>query len=177
MKYLFVSILLFTSFSSIAQPPDAASVLKEAQEEAIKTNKSVFIIFHASWCIWCHRMDNAMDEPALKPLFERNYIIKHLTIDERAKRKNMENPGASIILAKYHGEGSGIPYWFILDKNGNLIADSRLVNDSGSRTQNVGCPTSVEEVNYFIDVLKKSSDLNAEELGVIRERFRKIASY
>jgi hypothetical protein len=43
-------------------------------------------------------------------------------------------------------------------------------SDSG---ENVGCPASKEEVAYFIKVLKSSSGLKEDQLGIIEKRFRK----
>ena len=37
---------------------------------------------------------------------------------------------------------------------------------------NSGCPASANEVAYFINVLKKTSNLNAADLAAIERRFR-----
>jgi hypothetical protein len=41
------------------------------------------------------------------------------------------------------------------------------------KLQNVGCPASKEEVDYFIEVLKKTTPLKEDELEKIKVRFRK----
>ncbi len=153
----------------------AETMIKEALAKATKTNRNVFIIFHASWCVWCHKMDNSMNDEKLKSFFDKNYVIVHLTVDESKDKKYLENPGAEELLKKYKGEHLGIPYWFILDANGKLLADSRLPRgtDVNSKTVSVGCPASDEEVNYFINVLKKTSSLNDEQLASIEKRFLK----
>ena len=38
--------------------------------------------------------------------------------------------------------------------------------------ENIGCPTSEEEVNEFINKLKATSKLTPDQLEVIRKRFR-----
>ena len=74
-------------------------------------------------------------------------------------------------LKKYSGDQHGLPYWVILDKEGNLLADSRMEKENGKGT-NTGCPATEKEVNYFIDVLKSSSKLTSDQLKVIAKRFR-----
>jgi len=58
----------------------------------------------------------------------------------------------------------------------NLLADAKI-RPAGAGIEaegkNTGCPANEEEVNYFIDVLKKTTPLKNDELGIIRKRFRK----
>jgi hypothetical protein len=116
-----------------------------------------------------------MNDETIKSFFDKNYVIKHLTVDESLNKKNLENPGASALRTKYHGDQQGIPYWFIIDKNGKLLADSRIHSDDGKVIGNsVGCPAKPDEVAYFIKVLKKTSDLSKEQLDLVQKRFSKI---
>ncbi|HUZ60166.1 MAG TPA: thioredoxin family protein [Hanamia sp.] len=61
VKYLAISLLLLFRLKkrSQAKAVPASQIIEEAKVEAAKTHKNVFIIFHASWCVWCHRMDTA----------------------------------------------------------------------------------------------------------------------
>lgn len=170
---LLLAMLLSMMYSYAQSVPSATEVWKAAEQEAAAENKNVFIIFHASWCVWCHRMDSAMNEPALKPLFEKNYVIRHLTVDESDKFKHLENSGADAFRKKYGGEGQGIPYWLIFNSKGELLQDSRLEGADGKAGNNVGCPARPEEVAYFIEVLNKTSDLNQQQLEKIKARFLK----
>ncbi|HVG15940.1 MAG TPA: hypothetical protein VM935_13295, partial [Chitinophagaceae bacterium] len=79
----------------------------------------------------------------------------------------LENPGALEFLTKHGGADQGIPYWFVLDKGGNILADSKYKPDANS-----GCPATEEEIAHFISVLKKTSSLNEEQLKVIETRFK-----
>jgi thioredoxin-related protein len=173
-----VSILLFlflaaTNVSGQTKVPPANELLKEARVEAAKMHKNIFVIFHASWCSWCHKMDDAMNDGALKTFFDNNYVIVHLTVDENKGKKDLENPGADELRKKYHGDQQGLPYWFILDENGNFLADALLRDSSGQRAASVGCPAEKNEVDYFVRVLKKTSSLNQQQLVLVEERFLK----
>jgi thioredoxin-related protein len=176
---LLLCILSLPAGAVLAQrplPEPAQVVLKEACRTARKENKNVFIIFHASWCGWCRRMDSLMSSPSCKELFNSQYTIRRLDVLEAPGKENLENPGAEALLKKYHGDRQGIPYWLILDKNGKLLADSRIKPENAnpdSTYNNSGCPATAEEVAYFTRVLGNTSQLDATQLSTISRSFLK----
>jgi len=172
---LLLTGFLFLSIVGKSQSPEPAdAILKEAGSVAAKEKKNVFVLFHASWCGWCHKMDTAMNDNSVKKFFTDNYVIRHLVVYESKGKENLENPGALDLLKKYKGDEKGIPYWLIFDKNGKLLADSKLRPDGGGLESgdNTGCPASEKEVTHFVKVLKETSSLNDDELSVIEKRFR-----
>ena len=175
LSFLFLCCSLCFSHKVTAQK-SANEILKEACQQAAKEKKNVFVIFHASWCGWCHKMDSAMNDNACKPLFNNNYVIRHLVVLESDNKKNFETPGALDLLKKYNGDNQGIPYWLILDKNGNLLADAQIRPEGAGLEEagkNTGCPATPEEIAHFLKVLKKTSVLNTDQLAVIKKRFSK----
>ncbi len=167
--------LLFSIAAKAQAPPlSAGEILKDAYQVASREHKKVFIIFHASWCGWCHRMDKSMNDGTCKNFFEDNFVIRHLVVDESTDKKNLENPGADELRNKYYGEGQGIPFWLVFDKDGNLLADSKIrAEGAGPATgANVGCPANEKEVDYFISLLEKTTNLDSAQLAIIRKRFR-----
>ena len=166
--------VLFGTVKAQQAPPAADQVVTEACAQAAKAHKKVFIIFHASWCGWCHKMDTAMNDASCRKAFADNYEIRHITVLENGANKALENPGGKELLAKYHGDQEGIPFWLILNTNGELLADSRMKDLTG-KPQNVGCPAQPTEVDYFVGVLSKTSKMKHAELEAIRTRFGKIA--
>ena len=56
-------LLSLMTLMTIAQPsPEPAdAILKSACQEAAKENKNVFIMFHASWCGWCRKMEASLE--------------------------------------------------------------------------------------------------------------------
>lgn len=180
MKYistLCLALFLFIA-TGIAQsaPPSADAVLKEASAQASREHKKVFIIFHASWCGWCHRMDSIMNSADCKKLFTDNFVVRHLVVLEAKDKKNLENPGGMDLMEKYHGKGMGIPFWLIFDPQGKLLADGLMRADNVGLDQpgeNTGCPATKEEVAHFVKVLKQTTALNAGQLAVIEKSFIK----
>lgn len=175
-QFVFSFLMLISVVFAKAQktPASANDILKEAYQQAAKEKKNVFVLFHASWCGWCHKMDKSMNDPACKKFFNDNYVIRHLVVDESKDKKNLENPGAAEMKIKYNGDGQGIPFWLIFDKQGNLLSDSKMrkEGDGPEKGDNAGCPASEKEVDFFIDVLKKTSSINKEQSDIIRKRFR-----
>lgn len=173
--FLIVLFVCVSLFATAQAPLSADAVMSEAYAVAKKENKKVFVMFHASWCGWCHKMDGAMNEPEMKIFFDDNFVIRHLVVMESDGKKDLENPGAMDMMKKYYGDKSGIPYWLVFDADGNLLADSKLraEGDGPEKGSNVGCPATEKEVAYFIEVLKKTTNLKEADLTLIAQRFRK----
>lgn len=177
-KLILFKIFIAFTLSVIAQAPplSADDVMKEALGTAVKENKKVFIMFHASWCGWCHKMDASMNDNVCKKFFDDNFVTRHLVVFESKGKENLENPGSLEMLTKYKGGDSGIPYWLIFDKDGSLLADSRMPPPEATpnaKPMNTGCPASKEEVDYFLTVLRKTTSLSENDLEIVRVRFRK----
>jgi hypothetical protein len=177
--FLFIAAGLLTGSLQAQEPARHANdILKEAYQQAAREKKNVFVIFHASWCGWCHKMDTAMNDKQVRKFFDDNYVITHLVVLESKDKKELENPGAMELLTKYKGQDQGIPYWLVFDRNGRLLADSQMRPEGAgpaSPGKNTGCPASPEEVAHFIKVLETTSSLNAEQLAKVKTRFLKNA--
>ena len=175
----FAALLAIGSFAGFTnpEPPTADQVLKDAYARATKEHKKVMILFHASWCGWCKKMEASLNDPAIKKSFDDNYVITWLTVMETTpEMKKTENPGAMEFMTKYTSDKTGIPYFLIMDANGKLLADSKIrpagapLNAEG---ENIGCPASEKEVAYFNELLKATSNIKEPQLTAIRERFLK----
>jgi thiol-disulfide isomerase/thioredoxin len=172
-----ITATLITSIARAQErPPSADEIVQQARQQAANEKKNIFIIFHASWCGWCHKMDSSINDKSCKDFFDDNYVIRHLVVDESGDKKELENPGADKLRSKYHGDGEGIPFWLVFDKDGNLLADSEIRAegaDHQTKGENVGCPASEKEVAYFIEVLKRTSHITASQQSAIETRFRR----
>ncbi|WP_214070753.1 thioredoxin family protein [Mucilaginibacter sp. dw_454] len=173
---LIAAILLAFNLSTFAQdtPPASNVVLNQAYSQAKKEHKKVLLMFHASWCGWCKKMDASIEDPTCKKLFDDNYIIAHLDVLEQPNKIGLENPGARDQLKVFKGEKSGLPFWVILDAKGKLLADSQVRPAGASLDapgESMGCPAEDSEVAYFLGLLKSTSKLNDDQLAVIGKRF------
>lgn len=172
MKYskilLVFAILLFQL--NFAQEK-AEVILNNSLIEAKKENKNVLLVFHASWCQWCKLMEKNMNLPETKPLFEKNYITTYLNVQERGEKKALENPGGGAMMNRYKGSSAGLPFWLVLNSKGEVLVDS--FNEKG---ENLGSPATSEEVDVFLNKLRRTSKLTQEELQTIQKVFVKKKS-
>ena len=158
------------------KPATADEIMEKAITVAKTENKAVFLIFHASWCGWCKRMDAAINDASCVDYFNKNFVIIHLDVQESPENKQLENPGAEELLAKYRGDRSGIPFWLIFDNKGSLITDSFIRAEGVSADEpgsNIGCPAQENEVAAFINKLKLASSMTEDEEVKLTERFKK----
>jgi len=175
-KIILLLFVIAIGFSSRAQTANqsADEVLKQAYTQAAKEHKKVMLIFHASWCGWCKKMEASLNDLSCKQMIDNNYVIATLDVLEQPAKKNLENPGSTEALAKFHGEKSGLPFWLILDEKGKVLGDSQVRPKGASLDtygDNVGCPASESEVAYFVQLLKSTSKLSDDDLAVIGKRF------
>ena len=164
------------SSAAAATPPSAQEVVKQACAEAAASHKKVMVIFHASWCGWCHKLDTMMASPECKPLFDQSFVICHLDIAESPDKRDLENPGAEELYAKYANENCGIPFFLIMNADGAVIADSRIKSHGiapNSSGDNIGYPGSRPEMEYYLRTLRETTSLTPAQLKIIKEKFTK----
>jgi thioredoxin-related protein len=160
MRILASVIALVAASSVFAGTPTTADLLKKASTTAKKDGKNVLVIFHASWCGWCHRFDKFLDTTDEGKLVKGALEVVHITVQEDPKHKADENAGGIELMEKLGGKMAGLPFMAILDaKTGKMIVNS--LRTSGDARTNTGYPAAPEEVSHFAKMLK----LGAPKMG------------
>ena len=156
--------------AEVAAPPKqvkpAKEVLEAAQKQAAAEKKNVFVIFHASWCGWCKKMDAFMAMPQWKQIFDDNFVTVHLTVLESAAHKADENPGGEAVMEALGGKGAGLPFSAILDPKGKMLVNSNRPTPENPKGSNIGHPFAPEEVDHFMTMLKKAAPRMTAEQAV-----------
>lgn len=162
---LLLALALMLSQSAIAQK-SASSIMDDAKVQAQKQDKHIFLLFHASGCGWCKRMDNKMSAPDTKDYFNDHFVITHLTVLEDKEHKDQENPGGMKVLSKFNGEHARLPFWVIMDNNGKRLTDS-----FDAEGNNLGCPATKSEVAALIEKLKVTTPISKKEQRAVSDAF------
>jgi hypothetical protein len=145
------AVQLAKAFVKQHAPPvrDARALLTQAQSEAKKTGRRVWIVFGGPRCRPCLRLARWMEDQ--HALLVKDYVILKLLqgLDQGAweVRKEWER-----------SEYGGIPWMAITEPDGTL-----LVTSDGP-LGNTGFPTELEDVHHLSDMLQRTAQrLTADE--------------
>src|SRR5579862_8782856 len=155
-------LALVTTVWAAPVPPAAESLLKTAEVKAGREHKNVLLIFHASWCGWCHKLDDLLNSAEFKGAFDKSYEIVHVTVQENPAHKADENPGGEALLDSLGGKNGGIPFFAIFNPRGAKLGDSLAPT-------NIGYPSEPNEVSHFMGLIGSTSHFTVAEQAALRE--------
>ena len=173
MKARLFTLGLLLCISSIqAAPPPAGELIAKAGVKAVADGKAIYVHFGASWCGWCQKHDTFLEQPAIKPVFEKYFVPVKIVVQESEKNKGLENLGGEALLEKFGGP-SGLPFSAFLDAKGALIVNSKRVSEKAPQGENIGHPFAPEEIDWFVVMMKKAAPkMTVEDLKTIETALR-----
>lgn len=141
---------------------NASKALSRLETKAGREHKNVFLVFHASWCGWCHKLDQLMNDSRFKNAFGDNYEVLQVDVMENGPKKSLETPGGLELMKAAGGEGQGLPYYAIYSPKGSLLMDSK-------NPANIGYPSQPSEISYFIKLLETTAPaISATQLSSLK---------
>ena len=173
-KLILVWLVLLGAATAVAQqPPTAEQVLEPAKAQAAHQHKNILLMFEASWCVYCRRLEKFADAPEIRPILERNFVTAHLTVFEVKDKAVRNNPGGDRLMTTMGGEAGGLPFFAFLNPEGQLIVNSNRTGPDG-QGGNIGYPVQPAEIDWFMVMLRKSAPaLTEKEARVIEGWLRK----
>jgi len=151
-RLISTAILALSLSAAFGAAPTTASIMAKANAQAKKEKKNVLVIWHASWCGWCHKLDDMLASKEVGPTMSKAYVIVHLVVDEDPKHKDDENSGAADLRKTLGGETAGLPFFAVLDTKGKNLATS-IAGKAG----NIGYPAAPSEIAHFMSMMKDTT--------------------
>ncbi|MGB9455137.1 MAG: thioredoxin family protein [Bryobacteraceae bacterium] len=153
--------------------PPASVVMESARTAAAAQHKSIFLIFHASWCGWCKKLDQLLETPEIKPIIDKYFVLARLTVQERDARKSLNNPDGDKVMAQTGGRFVGLPFFALLNEEGETIVNSIRPGEGNAAERSIGYPVTPQEVDWFLVMLKRAApEMSADEARVLEQRLR-----
>ena len=169
MRTLIACLVLALTATSALAADSVDTLLNNAYAKAKAEKKNVLVKFSASWCGWCHKMDDFLTKTDLGKKVKDQFVVVTVIVLESEDHRSDENPGGAELLKKLGGEGSGIPYFAILNPQGKTLSTSKPKVEGG---QNIGFPVEDKEIAHFMSMLKTGTKLNERELKEVDAWFK-----
>jgi len=175
------ALLLFVSSASVVAQklPDANSVLARAEAQAGEQQKTVLLVFGASWCKYCHLFDKFLAAPEIQPILAKHFIITHLGVyEELGRHPDLNNPKSDKLVRQFgDADVGGLPFIVFLDAKGQMIVNSNRPSEKKSAGENIGYPAAPEEIDWFMVMIRKAAPtLSEAEAGTVERWLRKAAA-
>lgn len=153
-------VVLASAFAASAHcaPPESANTLfAQAKAQAKQEHKNVLLVFSASWCGPCKLYERFLEDPQMKPITEKAFVIQRIDVGEmKTDKKHADTPGGvELRTALGAPQEPGFPFIVITDADGKPIVSSLLNGDPNGG--NVGYPASPDEIDWYVEMLKRTA--------------------
>jgi thioredoxin-related protein len=150
-----MGLLAVTLATAGTEAPTAQRLVDNAKARASAQHKTILLLFGASWCPWCKRLDSFIETSNFRPIFARHFVIARIDVQEHADKVGLDTPGGAELEKQLGSRSNGLPFFAFLNERGELVANSNRPLPGKSQARNIGYPMEPIEVDYFMNMLKK----------------------
>ena len=152
------------------EPRSADEIINHAATQAASAHQAVWVIFHASWCGWCRKLDSFIESAEVKPIIEKYFVIARIDVQETKEKNDLNTPGGDDLMKRLGGP-AGLPFFAFMDARGAMLVNSMRPGDNGKKPENIGHPAQPEEVDWFLVMLHKAVPQMTSEESATLERW------
>lgn len=140
----------------VAQSATADVLFQHAKAEAQQEHKGILLVFSASWCAPCKLFERFLEDPQMKLITEKAFVIQRIDVGEHGGDPvHTDTPGGVKLRATFGAvKEPGFPFLVMTGENGNPIVNSYR---NGNTASNVGYPALPEEIDWYIEMLKRAA--------------------
>ncbi len=160
-----------------AQTETADAMFAHAKADAQKDQKRVLLVFSASWCGPCKLYERFLQDPQMKPITEKAFVVQRIDVGEhKGDAKHADTPGGTQLRSTLGGVGEpGFPFLVMADESGNPLINSYR---NGDTRNNIGYPALPEEIDWYIEMLKHAApSVSPSDLAATRAWLQKHAPH
>lgn len=133
---------------------DARGMIKEALAEAAVSKRRVIVQETATWCGPCHMLARFLEHH--RPIWEKDYLW--IRVDQRW------HGSEEVMNGIKEGRRGGIPWFAILDSNGEVLATSEGPDG------NIGFPSEPASIDHFLTMFRCTKQrISENELATLRK--------
>lgn len=119
-----------------------------------------------------------MEDSRIRPILEKYFVMAPLNIEEEhGKHPELNSPGGEKLVADFGGQDAGVPFIVILDDRGQMLVNSNRPVKGKPNGENVGYPALPVEIDWFMQMLRKTvPSLTDSDAHTIENWLRKASS-